>query len=184
MKNLTNQIIIAMPHMPDDRFKKSVVLIFEHNSQGATGLVINKQIDKEISLDIIDGLNKKMGVEVDNKTPIYNGGPLSPEKGIVIHDDKRLSNHCVEIAEKLFLSSHIDSIVKAQSLGRCNYKLMLGYAGWSSKQLDSEIENGDWIMQETFSDLIFNKGGEGVWRLAINSLGAEVSDISTHGGVS
>ena len=53
MKNLTNQIIIAMPHMPDDRFKKSVVLIFEHNSQGATGLVINKQINEEISLDII-----------------------------------------------------------------------------------------------------------------------------------
>ena len=124
MKNLTNQIIIAMPHMPDDRFKKSVVLIFEHNSQGATDLVINKQIDEEISLDIIDGLNQKMGVEIDNKTPIYNGGPLSPEKGIVIHDDKALSNHCVKIAEKLFLSSHIDSIVKAQSLGRCNYKLM------------------------------------------------------------
>ena len=70
MKNMTNQIIIAMQHMPDDRFKKSVVLIFEHNSQCATGLVINKQINEEISLDIIDGLNQKMGVEIDNKTPI------------------------------------------------------------------------------------------------------------------
>jgi len=184
MKNLNNQILIAMPHMQDDRFKKSVVLIFEHNSQGATGLVINKQIDEEISLDIIIGLNEKMGVEIDNKTPIYNGGPLSPEKGIVLHDNKTLSNHFVEISEKLFISNHIDSIIKAQSIGRCNYKLMLGYAGWSSKQLDSEIENGDWMIQETFSDLIFNKGGERVWRLAINSLGAEVSDISTHGGVS
>ena len=184
MKNITNQIIIAMPHMPDDRFKKSVVLIFEHNSQGATGLIINKPIDKEISLNMIDGINQNMGVKIDNKTPIYNGGPLSPEKGIVIHDDKPLSNDCVRIAKKLFLSSHIDSIKKAQSLGKCNYKLMLGYAGWSSKQLDSEIENGDWIMQEAFSDLIFQKGGEHLWRLAINSLGAELSDISTHGGVS
>ena len=184
MKNLTNQILIAMPHMPDDRFKKSVVLIFEHNSQGATGLVINKQINEEISLDIIDSLNQKIGVEIDNKTPIYNGGPLSLKKGIVIHDDKTLSNHCVKISEKLFISNHIDSIIKAQSLGICNYKFMLGYAGWSSKQLDSEIENGDWMIQEAFSDLIFNKGGERVWRRAINSLGAEVSDISTHGGVS
>ena len=31
MKSLSNQIIIAMPHMLDDRFKKSVILIFEHN---------------------------------------------------------------------------------------------------------------------------------------------------------
>ena len=62
MKNLTNQIIIAMPQMPDDRFKKSVVLIFEHNSQGATGLIINKPIDKEISLNMIDGINQNMDV--------------------------------------------------------------------------------------------------------------------------
>ena len=38
-----------MPHLQDDRFKQSVILIFEHNSQGATGLVINKEIEKGIS---------------------------------------------------------------------------------------------------------------------------------------
>ena len=52
MKSLSNQIIIAMPHMQDDRFKKSVVLIFEHNSKGATGLVINKEIEKGVSSKI------------------------------------------------------------------------------------------------------------------------------------
>ena len=38
-----------MPHMQDDRFKKSVILIFEHNNRGATGLVINKEIEKGTS---------------------------------------------------------------------------------------------------------------------------------------
>jgi putative transcriptional regulator len=61
---------------------------------------------------------------------------------------------------------------------------MLGYSGWTSKQLDSEIENGDWIMQEANSDLIFNKREGEVWQLAINSFGVEISDISSQGGIS
>ena len=69
-------------------------------------------------------------------------------------------------------------------MDKCNYKFMLGYAGWSSKQLDSEIENGDWIMQEAYSDFIFNKSGKQMWELAISSLGIEISDISTQGGIS
>jgi putative transcriptional regulator len=184
MKNITNQIIIAMPHMSDDRFKKSVVLIFEHNSQGATGLIINKQIDKKMSLDIIDGINQNIDNKINNKTPIYYGGPLSPDRGIVIHDNKALSNDSIEIDGELFLTSHIDSIIKAQSIDKCNYKFMLGYSGWTSKQLDSEIENGDWIMQEANSDLIFNKREGEVWQLAINSFGVEISDISSQGGIS
>lgn len=184
MKNITNQIIIAMPHMPDDRFKKSVVLIFEHNAQGATGLIINKQIDKKMSLDIIDGINQNIDNKINNKTPIYYGGPLSPDRGIVIHDNKSLSNDSIEIDGELFLTSHIDSIIKAQSIDKCNYKFMLGYSGWTSKQLDSEIENGDWIMQEANSDLIFNKREGEVWQLAINSFGVEISDISSQGGIS
>ena len=61
---------------------------------------------------------------------------------------------------------------------------MLGYAGWSPKQLDSEIEKGDWIMQEAYSDYIFSKRSEQMWELAISSYGIEKSDISIQGGIS
>ena len=61
---------------------------------------------------------------------------------------------------------------------------MLGYAGWSSNQLNSEIENGDWIMQEAYSDFIFSNGSEQMWEQGISSLGVEISDISGQGGIS
>ena len=184
MKSLSNQIIIAMPHMQDDRFKKSVILIFEHNSKGATGLVINKEIEKNISSKIFENLNQDIDLKINNQIPLYFGGPLSTERGIVLHDSKALANKSVKIASDLFLSSHINSIVKAQSLSKCNYKFMLGYAGWSPKQLDSEIEKGDWIMQEAYSDFIFSKRSEQMWELAISSFGIEKSDISIQGGIS
>ena len=184
MKSLSNQIIIAMPHLQDDRFKQSVILIFEHNSQGATGLVINKEIEKGISSKILDNLNQNINLKINSQIPVYFGGPLSTDRGIVLHNSKALANESIKIASELFLSSHINSIVKAQSLNKCKYKFMLGYAGWSPKQLDSEIENGDWIMQEAYSDFIFSKRSEQMWELAISSFGIEKSDISIQGGIS
>ena len=68
-----------------------------------------------------------------------------------------------------------------QSNKKCSYKFMMGYSGWSPGQLESEIENGDWVIQETSSDFIFNDDGQ-MWDIAIGSFGVEISNFSAHGG--
>ncbi|MED5433877.1 MAG: YqgE/AlgH family protein, partial [Candidatus Neomarinimicrobiota bacterium] len=73
MKTLLNQIIIAMPHMQDERFSKSVIFICEHNSYGAIGLIINKRIEKNLSLKIISELNKKIDFIVNSDVSLYFG---------------------------------------------------------------------------------------------------------------
>ena len=97
-----------MPHLQDDRFKQSVILIFEHNSQGATGLVINKEIEKGISSKILDNLNHDINLKINSQIPVYFGGPLSSDRGIVLHNSKALANESIKIASELFLSSHIN----------------------------------------------------------------------------
>ena len=59
--------------MQDSRFKKSVVLILQHNSKGATGLVINKEIEKGVSSKIIDNLNQDIELKIDNQIPVFFG---------------------------------------------------------------------------------------------------------------
>ena len=61
---------------------------------------------------------------------------------------------------------------------------MLGYSGCSANKLYSEIEKGDWIMHEAYSDFIFSKRSKQMWDLAISSIGIEKSDISIQGGIS
>ena len=182
MKTLLNQIVIAMPHMQDERFNKSVIFICEHNSYGAIGLIINKRIEKDLSLKIINELNKKIDFVVNNHVPLYFGGPVSTERGIVLHDKNIMINNSVKISNNLFMSSHIDSVKMVQSNKKCKYKFMMGYSGWSPGQLESEIENGDWIIQETSSDFVFNNSDEQMWELAIGSYGIEISNLSAQGG--
>ena len=37
---LTNQLLIAMPYMGDPNFARTVVLVCDHNSQSALGLIL------------------------------------------------------------------------------------------------------------------------------------------------
>ena len=39
--NLTNHLIIAMPHLNDTIFNKSVILINDHSIDGTMGIIIN-----------------------------------------------------------------------------------------------------------------------------------------------
>jgi putative transcriptional regulator len=38
---ITGKLLIAMPHMPDNRFKNAVIFIYNHDSNGAFGLILN-----------------------------------------------------------------------------------------------------------------------------------------------
>ena len=66
--------------------------------------------------------------------------------------------------------------------GPKNFKLMLGHAGWTSGQLEKEIENGDWLMQSTSIDFVFNTDELNMWQIAAKSFGVELSEISGFSG--
>ena len=51
---------------------------------------------------------------------------------------------------------------------------MLGHAGWSAGQLEREIENGDWLIQNTTSDFVFNVPPKQMWAQANKSLGMDL----------
>ena len=59
---------------------------------------------------------------------------------------------------------------------------MLGHAGWSAGQLEREIENGDWLIQNTTSDFIFNIPPNQMWEYAAKSIGLDInSSLGTSG---
>ena len=67
-------------------------------------------------------------------------------------------------------------------IDKANYRLFFGHAGWTKGQLENEIANGDWIVQDTSNEFIFNIPEEQMWSTAIKSFGIEVSSLSGYGG--
>ena len=176
MSSMVGHLLIAMPHLTDPYFGRSLVLICQHDQQGAMGLIINKSFEdpsvKAIfpTLIVNDEAIKKI------ISPLYFGGPVSLEQGFLLHSPDFLTDDTLQVNHELFLTSNstiIDAIRAGD--GPRHYKMMLGYAGWQGGQLEGEIENGDWLFQEAVPDFIFNPHEDEKWLSATGSFGIEVA---------
>ena len=55
---------------------------------------------------------------------------------------------------------------------------MLGHSGWSKGQLEKELEAGDWLIQNTTYDFIFNTPPNQMWQHAAESIGLDLGSSS------
>ena len=85
--DLTNQFLIAMPGMGGEAFERSVVYLCEHSEKGALGLVINKPIDIKLK-NLFEKVELKLDREELAEQPVFFGGPVSTERGFVLHDKR------------------------------------------------------------------------------------------------
>jgi putative transcriptional regulator len=83
--NLTHHFLIAMPGLNDELFGKSVVYMCEHSSRGALGLIINKPSDITVQ-DLFDKVDMPLRRSELAGLPVFQGGPLQPERGFVLHE--------------------------------------------------------------------------------------------------
>ena len=175
MGSLKNQILISMPHMNDPFFSKSVVYICEHGNGGAMGMIINKNLDAPELRGIFDEFFKVEKSFNTIKSSTFFGGPVLLEKGIILHHSDYLSPKSISISKSVSLTSDQGALEELKREEKVPFKLMLGHAGWSAGQLEREIENGDWLIQSTTSDFIFNLPSNQMWEYAAKSIGLDIS---------
>lgn len=180
---LEGKLLIAMPGMPDPRFEKSVIFMCAHSAKGAMGLIINKPIDGLSFRELMGKFN--IAVTSDRpETPILFGGPVNMGRGFVLHSaDYGSRDATLPITSEISLTATTD-ILEAISKGHGPSKSMLalGYAGWGTGQIESEILSNGWIHCDPDPALIFNTPYEAKWETAIGKLGAGISGLSADAG--
>ncbi len=157
MGSLENHILISMPHLQDPYFNKSIILICEHSNDGALGLIINKTFEKPQLKMLFNNIDNENDDILKIAPKLFFGGPVLIERGILLHSNSYNSKDSIKISDQFSITSSnkiLNDINNSNSPK--NYKLMLGHAGWTSGQLEKEIENGDWLMQSTSIDFVFN----------------------------
>ena len=183
MGTLENHILISMPHLKDPYFNESIVLICEHSKDGALGLIINKPFKKSQLKILFNNFDNKYDELLKTSQKLYFGGPVLIERGILLHNSSYNIKNSIKISDQFSITSN-NKILKDinDDNGQVQYKLILGHSGWTSGQLEKEIENGDWLMQSASSDFVFNTDESLMWQTAANSFGVELSQIASFGG--
>ncbi len=185
--NLTSHFIIAMPGLADPMFEKTVSFICQHNEQGAMGLTINRPIGISFS-ELLSQLNIPLEDSKLASTPIYLGGPVETGHGFVLHsnDTKKQPAHQNDWEQTLSINKHISlssskdiltAIAKGE--GPTDFLIILGYSGWTSGQIESEIQDNSWLNVPADNDIIFNTPFSRRWESAAMKMGIDINLISS-----
>ncbi len=181
--DLSNHFLLAMPNMADPNFSGAVVLIAEHNDRGALGLVLNKPTTMTLGalLQRIDLAAEAAAVE--DRTPVFYGGPVQTDRGFVLHQPRGGWNSTVEISPEIALTTSKD-VLEAVAEGRGPERLLvtLGYAGWGPGQLEAEISQNAWLTVKADPVLLFDTPAEERFIQAYQMLGIDPALLSPAAG--
>ena len=152
------------------------------------GVVINRPIELNVA-----SLFKQMQLEIEFspllEKPLHFGGPVQQERGFILHTPHAEYNSTLLVNNSIALTTSKD-ILEAAAHHDAPEKMLiaLGYAGWTTGQLEDEMKRNAWLNLETqlVSDLhalIFDAPNQDKFNLAMNMMGlnlANLSDVAGH----
>jgi putative transcriptional regulator len=180
--SLVDKCLIATPAIKDPIFASSLVYMCEHNENGSMGLVVNHETTQVLD-DVFLQLDIVCEDEFIRNQPVYIGGPVQLEQGFVLHAQSGPWQNTVEIANGINLTSSLD-ILQAIAAGKGpqDYLVILGFSGWASGQLESELQQNSWLTSTCDADLLFHQKPEDKWQIAFDSLGFDINMLSPVSG--
>ncbi len=184
--SLRGQLLIAMPGLLDPNFVHSVVYICQHSEAGAMGITINRPLDFPLS-QVFEQLDLDYTPPNGTQT-LLCGGPIEEQQGFVLHPSttKHWQATAV-ISDDIFLTTSRDIIDDmASNQGPDTALVALGYAGWTSGQLEQELLENAWLTippdSKLLSQLLFDSPLDQRAELAAASIGINLSQLSNSAG--
>ena len=154
--SLVGRLLVASPSMGDPRFVESVILMVQHSSKGAFGLVINKPINGIGLAQIAEGFGFTDTL-VDESARAHFGGPVEPNQGFVVHSSDYTSDSTIPITDAIAISGGRKALLDTfGGNGPKRYIFVMGYAGWSAGQIENEIARDDWEIATADRDIILD----------------------------
>ena len=143
-------------------FQRTVVLICQHDAEGALGLVLNRQTEKKIGDVLVADLPEQI-----KEASLYLGGPVQPNAMSYLHSDIFIPD--ANVLPNLELGHSLDDLI---DLGESfsptqKIKMFAGYAGWSPGQLENEMKRKSWLVHPASLDLVFETDPNKLWQMIV-----------------
>lgn len=165
-KYLKGQLLLDSGQLTGSFFQRTVVLICQHDAEGAFGLVINRssgnKLGEMLVADVPDQLKEQT---------LFLGGPVQLSALSFLHSDNFLPE--ASVMPNLDLGHSLDSLVElGESFSATRkMKMFAGYAGWSPGQLEDEMKRKAWITHPASLDLVFDTDPGKLWQMIMRQKG-------------
>jgi len=158
---------VASPLLLDPNFLHSVVLLIEHDDQGAMGVILNRPLPLTLAKICEESHLPYGGPE---EATAWRGGPVDPQRGIILVRGGLPAEEDTVLDFTDFVSFRKDLLESLLLDASTAFRLFLGYSGWGPGQLDAEMEQGAWIRTSLHPEWLLSSEPKGLWHKAIQTL--------------
>lgn len=147
--NFSGCFLVASPALLDANFARSVILVVQHDGQGALGLVITRPLDLAVS----DVLEKALERPFDIADNLYLGGPCEGPL-MALHDYPPASD--MNPLQGVHFASKRETLERLlEERPDAEARFFAGYSGWTSGQLEKELADGSWYVLQATAEQVF-----------------------------
>jgi putative transcriptional regulator len=142
MDSLKGRLLLASPALFDPNFRRTVVLVTEHNDEGAAGLVLNRRSATAVA-EVVPDLVPLLA----DGDLVYVGGPVQQTAVLVLarFEDPETAAELV-VDDVGFVPGDGDFALLAGTTRQA--RAFAGYAGWGPGQLEVELEERSWMVED------------------------------------
>jgi len=172
-KFLKGQLLLDSGQLRGSFFQRTVVLICQHDGEGAFGLVLNRATGSNVGEMIVADLPDQL-----KSCPLFLGGPVQPSALSFLHTDSFIPD--ANVLPNLALGHTLDTLLDIGESFSSTQKIRLfaGYAGWSPGQLEEEMKRKAWLTHPASLDLIFDTDPAQLWQLILRQKGGKYKLLS------
>ena len=162
------KLLVAQPLLGDPNFDRTVVLLIEHNNEGALGFVVNHPMDIKLE-DLLVGFP-----EIHNK--VFSGGPVQQDNLFFIHRKGDLIPGSQKIGNGLYWGGELKPLkemIRMNLVQEDDIRFYLGYSGWGANQLEMEMAEDSWLVLDGDLVNIFEDEPEEMWTKILKRQGGD-----------
>lgn len=172
----SGSLIAAHPKRKDSTFSKSVIIIVDHDKDGAIGHRIDHKFQNGLNLETV---TNNLGIPYAGDEPMYRGGPENVNRLIIVHTLDFHTKTTTKLTNDIGLTydaSILKAIAKGQ--GPRKFRAVAGYQRWLAGFLEGEITGyapwnveHTWIVTDPTEELVFDYEEQEQWRKVIETTG-------------
>ena len=182
-EDLAGRLLVATPMLGDPNFRRTVVLVVEHEAeQGTLGVVLNRPTKVPVG-QVLEPWTEL----ATDPSVVFTGGPVSPNSALALAHvpgtDEPVGWHPLEGGRpevaRLGLVD-LDAPPGLLAAAIVSLRVYAGYAGWSSGQLQAEIEEGAWYVLTAQPGDVFAQEPDRLWRQVLRRQEGDLAFLATY----
>jgi putative transcriptional regulator len=166
-------LLLSEPYLSDPYFRRTVILLCDHNEEGSFGFVLNRFIDVGVEdlLEDMPGLDTRVSI----------GGPVQSGELFYLHTLGAHVEGSRPVIEDIHMGGdfgQLRSMLQNDPRLARHVRFFVGYSGWGREQLAREMTEGSWLVAEADRAHVMNVKEDDLWGHVLRDMGTDFAPLA------